>query len=103
MRYYTADKNVTCRNCSRPGHLSKNCPTPKVNATLQLLVDAAVASNTLLCLPLKALPQWFIISLKGCSRLRDSLYKISLLYKISCLFCGGHCFYCFSKGKYLLV
>uniref|UniRef100_A0A8C0EVS3 Zinc finger CCHC domain-containing protein 7 n=1 Tax=Bubo bubo TaxID=30461 RepID=A0A8C0EVS3_BUBBB len=29
MRYYTADKNVTCRNCSRPGHLSKNCPTPK--------------------------------------------------------------------------
>ncbi|XP_074669208.1 zinc finger CCHC domain-containing protein 7 [Strix aluco] len=29
MRYYTADKNVTCKNCSRPGHLSKNCPTPK--------------------------------------------------------------------------
>ncbi|XP_009954792.1 PREDICTED: zinc finger CCHC domain-containing protein 7 [Leptosomus discolor] len=29
MRYYTADKNVTCRNCGRPGHLSKNCPTPK--------------------------------------------------------------------------
>ncbi|NXV77951.1 ZCHC7 protein, partial [Atlantisia rogersi] len=29
MRYYTADKNVTCRNCSKPGHLSKNCPTPK--------------------------------------------------------------------------
>ncbi|NXB99025.1 ZCHC7 protein, partial [Orthonyx spaldingii] len=29
MRYYTADKNVTCRNCDRPGHLSKNCPTPK--------------------------------------------------------------------------
>ncbi|XP_030326595.1 zinc finger CCHC domain-containing protein 7 isoform X2 [Strigops habroptila] len=29
MRYYTAAKNVTCRNCSRPGHLSKNCPTPK--------------------------------------------------------------------------
>ncbi|NXC71173.1 ZCHC7 protein, partial [Anhinga anhinga] len=29
MRYYRADKNVTCRNCSRPGHLSKNCPTPK--------------------------------------------------------------------------
>ncbi|NXB35167.1 ZCHC7 protein, partial [Eulacestoma nigropectus] len=28
-RYYTADKNVTCRNCNRPGHLSKNCPTPK--------------------------------------------------------------------------
>ncbi|XP_039423307.1 zinc finger CCHC domain-containing protein 7 isoform X1 [Corvus cornix cornix] len=26
MRYY---KNVTCRNCDRPGHLSKNCPTPK--------------------------------------------------------------------------
>ncbi|NXQ85780.1 ZCHC7 protein, partial [Nyctibius grandis] len=29
MRYYTADKNVTCRNCDTPGHLSKNCPTPK--------------------------------------------------------------------------
>ncbi|NWI26929.1 ZCHC7 protein, partial [Sula dactylatra] len=29
VRYYSADKNVTCRNCSRPGHLSKNCPTPK--------------------------------------------------------------------------
>ncbi|XP_035423510.1 zinc finger CCHC domain-containing protein 7 [Cygnus atratus] len=29
VRYYTAEKNVTCRNCSRPGHLSKNCPVPK--------------------------------------------------------------------------
>ncbi|XP_053859878.1 zinc finger CCHC domain-containing protein 7 isoform X2 [Vidua macroura] len=29
MRYYRADKSVTCRNCNRPGHLSKNCPTPK--------------------------------------------------------------------------
>ncbi|XP_027508964.1 zinc finger CCHC domain-containing protein 7 [Corapipo altera] len=28
-RYYTADKNITSRNCNRPGHLSKNCPTPK--------------------------------------------------------------------------
>ncbi|NXP76478.1 ZCHC7 protein, partial [Ramphastos sulfuratus] len=28
-RYYTADKNVTCRNCARQGHLSKNCPVPK--------------------------------------------------------------------------
>ncbi|XP_066195386.1 zinc finger CCHC domain-containing protein 7 [Sylvia atricapilla] len=28
-RYYTSDKNITCRNCHRPGHLSKNCPTPK--------------------------------------------------------------------------
>ncbi|XP_016160357.1 PREDICTED: zinc finger CCHC domain-containing protein 7 [Ficedula albicollis] len=28
-RYYSATKNVTCRNCHRPGHLSKNCPTPK--------------------------------------------------------------------------
>ncbi|XP_071779360.2 zinc finger CCHC domain-containing protein 7 isoform X1 [Centroberyx gerrardi] len=27
-RYYT-DKNVTCRNCNKTGHLSKNCPTPK--------------------------------------------------------------------------
>ncbi|XP_068031725.1 zinc finger CCHC domain-containing protein 7 isoform X2 [Anomalospiza imberbis] len=29
MRYYRADKSVTCRNCNRPGHLSKNCPTPR--------------------------------------------------------------------------
>ncbi|XP_076021579.1 zinc finger CCHC domain-containing protein 7-like [Genypterus blacodes] len=27
-RYYT-DKNVQCRNCSKNGHLSKNCPEPK--------------------------------------------------------------------------
>ncbi|XP_065512867.1 zinc finger CCHC domain-containing protein 7 isoform X2 [Caloenas nicobarica] len=29
VRYYSADKAVTCRNCGRVGHLSKNCPTPK--------------------------------------------------------------------------
>lgn len=79
MRYYTADKNVTCKNCSRRGHLSKNCPTPKVNATLKLLVAAAVVSSTLLCLPLKALRPWFIITWKGCCRLKDSSHKISLL------------------------
>ncbi|OPJ76689.1 zinc finger CCHC domain-containing protein 7 [Patagioenas fasciata monilis] len=28
-RYYSADKAVTCRNCGRAGHLSKNCPAPK--------------------------------------------------------------------------
>ncbi|XP_069866117.1 zinc finger CCHC domain-containing protein 7 [Dipodomys merriami] len=28
-RYYTADKNVTCRNCDKCGHLSKNCPLPQ--------------------------------------------------------------------------
>ncbi|XP_054843247.1 zinc finger CCHC domain-containing protein 7 [Eublepharis macularius] len=28
-RYYMPDKNVTCRNCDKRGHLSKNCPTPK--------------------------------------------------------------------------
>ncbi|KAJ7335264.1 hypothetical protein JRQ81_013205 [Phrynocephalus forsythii] len=28
-RYYTPDKNVTCRNCDKQGHLSKNCPVPK--------------------------------------------------------------------------
>ncbi|KAF3687634.1 Zinc finger CCHC domain-containing protein 7 TRAMP-like complex RNA-binding factor ZCCHC7 [Channa argus] len=27
-RYYTA-KNIHCRNCSKTGHLSKNCPEPK--------------------------------------------------------------------------
>ncbi|KAF7666214.1 hypothetical protein LDENG_00114550 [Lucifuga dentata] len=27
-RYYTS-KNVHCRNCSKTGHLSKNCPEPK--------------------------------------------------------------------------
>lgn len=29
-RYYTA-KNVQCRNCNKNGHLSKNCPEPKVS------------------------------------------------------------------------
>lgn len=28
-RYYT-NKTVTCRNCDKLGHLSKNCPAPKV-------------------------------------------------------------------------
>ncbi|XP_003407634.1 zinc finger CCHC domain-containing protein 7 [Loxodonta africana] len=28
-RYYSANKNVTCRNCDRCGHLSKNCPLPQ--------------------------------------------------------------------------
>uniref|UniRef100_A0A3Q3QDQ2 Zinc finger CCHC domain-containing protein 7 n=1 Tax=Monopterus albus TaxID=43700 RepID=A0A3Q3QDQ2_MONAL len=31
-RYYT-DKNVHCRNCNKIGHLSKNCPEPKVSST----------------------------------------------------------------------
>ncbi|XP_066472286.1 zinc finger CCHC domain-containing protein 7 [Tiliqua scincoides] len=28
-RYYLPHKNVTCRNCNKQGHLSKNCPSPK--------------------------------------------------------------------------
>lgn len=28
-RYYMPQKNVTCRNCNKYGHLSKNCPSPK--------------------------------------------------------------------------
>ncbi|KAM9206437.1 zinc finger CCHC domain-containing protein 7 isoform 2-T3 [Dugong dugon] len=28
-RYYSANKNVTCRNCDKCGHLSKNCPLPQ--------------------------------------------------------------------------
>ncbi|XP_054365283.1 zinc finger CCHC domain-containing protein 7 isoform X2 [Mirounga angustirostris] len=28
-RYYSANKNVTCRNCDKCGHLSKNCPFPQ--------------------------------------------------------------------------
>ncbi|XP_051043661.1 zinc finger CCHC domain-containing protein 7 [Phodopus roborovskii] len=28
-RYYSANKNVTCRNCDKRGHLSKNCPLPQ--------------------------------------------------------------------------
>ncbi|XP_007524193.1 zinc finger CCHC domain-containing protein 7 [Erinaceus europaeus] len=28
-RYYSANKNVTCRNCDKRGHLSKNCPFPQ--------------------------------------------------------------------------
>ncbi|XP_008072342.1 zinc finger CCHC domain-containing protein 7 [Carlito syrichta] len=29
QRYYSANKNVTCRNCDKRGHLSKNCPLPR--------------------------------------------------------------------------
>ncbi|XP_075416273.1 zinc finger CCHC domain-containing protein 7 isoform X1 [Tenrec ecaudatus] len=29
QRYYSANKNVTCRNCDKCGHLSKNCPRPQ--------------------------------------------------------------------------
>ncbi|XP_045152569.1 zinc finger CCHC domain-containing protein 7 isoform X2 [Echinops telfairi] len=29
QRYYSANKNVTCRNCDKCGHLSKNCPLPQ--------------------------------------------------------------------------
>ncbi|XP_040818825.1 zinc finger CCHC domain-containing protein 7 isoform X1 [Ochotona curzoniae] len=28
-RYYSVNKNVTCRNCDKCGHLSKNCPLPQ--------------------------------------------------------------------------
>ncbi|XP_030050224.1 zinc finger CCHC domain-containing protein 7 [Microcaecilia unicolor] len=28
-RYYTADKNIICRNCDKRGHLSKNCPASR--------------------------------------------------------------------------
>ncbi|XP_037654034.1 zinc finger CCHC domain-containing protein 7 isoform X2 [Choloepus didactylus] len=28
-RYYSANKNITCRNCDKCGHLSKNCPFPQ--------------------------------------------------------------------------
>ncbi|XP_038625574.1 zinc finger CCHC domain-containing protein 7 isoform X2 [Tachyglossus aculeatus] len=28
-RYYSGNKNVTCRNCREKGHLSKNCPVPQ--------------------------------------------------------------------------
>ncbi|XP_051013413.1 zinc finger CCHC domain-containing protein 7 [Acomys russatus] len=28
-RYYSVNKNVTCRNCDKRGHLSKNCPLPQ--------------------------------------------------------------------------
>ncbi|KAL1776665.1 zinc finger protein CCHC domain-containing protein 7 [Sigmodon hispidus] len=28
-RYYSANKNVICRNCDKRGHLSKNCPLPQ--------------------------------------------------------------------------
>ncbi|XP_054113841.2 zinc finger CCHC domain-containing protein 7 isoform X2 [Callithrix jacchus] len=28
QRYYSANKNIICRNCDKRGHLSKNCPLP---------------------------------------------------------------------------
>ncbi|XP_038625573.1 zinc finger CCHC domain-containing protein 7 isoform X1 [Tachyglossus aculeatus] len=32
-RYYSGNKNVTCRNCREKGHLSKNCPVPQKSPT----------------------------------------------------------------------
>ncbi|XP_007966902.3 zinc finger CCHC domain-containing protein 7 [Chlorocebus sabaeus] len=29
QRYYSANKNIICRNCDKRGHLSKNCPLPR--------------------------------------------------------------------------
>ncbi|XP_067172106.1 zinc finger CCHC domain-containing protein 7 isoform X1 [Apteryx mantelli] len=46
VRYYTADKNVTCRNCSRPGHLSKNCPIPRKIPPCCLCAERGHLQNT---------------------------------------------------------
>ncbi|KAM6289616.1 zinc finger CCHC domain-containing protein 7 [Aegotheles albertisi] len=46
MRYYTADKNVTCRNCGKRGHLSKNCPTPKKVPPCCLCAERGHLQNT---------------------------------------------------------
>ncbi|NXL93510.1 ZCHC7 protein, partial [Alectura lathami] len=46
VRYYTADKNVTCRNCSRPGHLSKNCPITKKNPPCCLCAERDHLQNS---------------------------------------------------------
>lgn len=56
-RYYT-DKSVQCRNCNKTGHLSKNCPEPKVSPSalqmfskdiLILVKLLTVCSCVLLC------------------------------------------------------
>ncbi|XP_072215502.1 zinc finger CCHC domain-containing protein 7 isoform X2 [Excalfactoria chinensis] len=46
VRYYTADKNLTCRNCGRPGHLSKNCPVPKKTPPCCLCAERGHLQNT---------------------------------------------------------
>ncbi|XP_021235643.1 zinc finger CCHC domain-containing protein 7 isoform X2 [Numida meleagris] len=46
VRYYTADKNVTCRNCGRPGHLSKNCPVPKKTPPCCLCAERGHLQNS---------------------------------------------------------
>lgn len=46
VRYYTADKNLTCRNCGRPGHLSKNCPIPKKTPPCCLCAERGHLQNT---------------------------------------------------------
>nr|XP_040043227.1 zinc finger CCHC domain-containing protein 7 [Gasterosteus aculeatus aculeatus]XP_040043228.1 zinc finger CCHC domain-containing protein 7 [Gasterosteus aculeatus aculeatus] len=43
-RYYT-DKNVQCRNCSKNGHLSTNCPEPKKLAPCFLCGNPGHGSN----------------------------------------------------------
>ena len=51
-RYYTG-KNVHCRNCNRTGHLSKNCPDPKVSFPS---VPGCVLSLYLVSADVKLLP-----------------------------------------------
>ncbi|XP_077201672.1 zinc finger CCHC domain-containing protein 7 isoform X2 [Paroedura picta] len=45
-RYYMPDKNVTCRNCDKRGHLSKNCPTPKKVHPCCLCAEMGHLQNT---------------------------------------------------------
>ncbi|XP_019346282.1 zinc finger CCHC domain-containing protein 7 isoform X2 [Alligator mississippiensis] len=45
-RYYATDKNVTCRNCNKQGHLSKNCPTPKKMPPCCLCSERGHLQNT---------------------------------------------------------
>ncbi|KGL81466.1 Zinc finger CCHC domain-containing protein 7, partial [Tinamus guttatus] len=46
VRYYTADKNVTCRNCGKTGHLSKNCPIPRKIPPCCLCAERGHLQNT---------------------------------------------------------
>uniref|UniRef100_A0A8C8RH00 Zinc finger CCHC domain-containing protein 7 n=1 Tax=Pelusios castaneus TaxID=367368 RepID=A0A8C8RH00_9SAUR len=45
-RYYATDKNVTCRNCDKRGHLSKNCPIPKKMPPCCLCAERDHLQNT---------------------------------------------------------
>lgn len=77
-RYYT-NKNVECRNCNKTGHLSKNCPEPKVSSTQ---CTAACTAYT----------HWWVQALKSTSCVMCVSVFVCVQKSPPCFLCGnpGH-------------